>query len=252
MDWSNLLYLTMGANSAASSAASNAISASQNKKAQRRAYNYARQLQQHQYDLSIQGYKEAPTAQRAGLESAGYNPMLLSQGSSAGVSVAGGTPVGANANDSIDFSGDISNAVSAINSIRQTKATIDNLNANTKKANSESAGIDISNKYIDDKSKAEISNVQASTGKMNAEVDNMKAFQEFEAMRLQLKELGIMKGYESSIYSANKAYNASTYASNVNERNNIRTNNANEVNNIRSTKYKSWNALGFGHSGYYR
>lgn len=41
-----------------------------------RQYNYQRLLNQQQYDLTQQGYRESPTNQRLGLEAAGYNPIL--------------------------------------------------------------------------------------------------------------------------------------------------------------------------------
>lgn len=41
-----------------------------------RQYNYQRMLNQQQYDLTQQGYRESPTNQRIGLEAAGYNPIL--------------------------------------------------------------------------------------------------------------------------------------------------------------------------------
>lgn len=39
-------------------------------------YKYQKLLQQQQYDLTQQGYRESPSNQRLGLESAGYNPLL--------------------------------------------------------------------------------------------------------------------------------------------------------------------------------
>lgn len=44
--------------------------------AAKRQYNYQRLLNQQQYDLTQQGYRESPTNQRLGLEAAGYNPIL--------------------------------------------------------------------------------------------------------------------------------------------------------------------------------
>lgn len=39
-------------------------------------YGFARALQNHQYDLNLRGLKESPSAQRQGLERAGYNPIM--------------------------------------------------------------------------------------------------------------------------------------------------------------------------------
>lgn len=83
--------------------ASNAISYAQSKKAQKRAYEYARLLQQQQYDLTQQGYRESTKNIRFGLESAGYNPMLALNKAGSTANVAGGTPVSANAVSSPDL-----------------------------------------------------------------------------------------------------------------------------------------------------
>lgn len=45
-------------------------------KAAKRQYNYQKLLNQQQYDLTQQGYRESPLNQRLGLEAAGYNPIL--------------------------------------------------------------------------------------------------------------------------------------------------------------------------------
>lgn len=83
--------------------ASNAISYAQSKKAQKRAYEYARLLQQQQYDLTQQGYRESSKNIRTGLEAAGYNPMLALNKAGSSVNVAGGTPVAANATAAPDL-----------------------------------------------------------------------------------------------------------------------------------------------------
>lgn len=83
--------------------ASNAISYAQSKKAQKRAYEYARLLQQQQYDLTQQGYRESSKNIRIGLETAGYNPMLALNKAGSSVDVAGGTPVAANATAAPDL-----------------------------------------------------------------------------------------------------------------------------------------------------
>ena len=67
MVYEGLVMAMAAAGAAIAGIASNAISAGQSHRSQRRAYQYARRLQQQQYDLSIKGYKEAPTAQRTGL-----------------------------------------------------------------------------------------------------------------------------------------------------------------------------------------
>ena len=77
----------------------------------RKAFEYAKALQQQQYQLQQQGYREGPTNARQGLESAGYNPILaLTNGSNFAGSVAGGTPVGTNQPDIPDLGKSMANA----------------------------------------------------------------------------------------------------------------------------------------------
>lgn len=191
------------------SAASNSISYSQNKKSQARAFAYAKALQQQQYDLSMQGYREAPKNSRQGLEDAGYNPLLFGTSASAGANVAGGTPVGANATDAPDFSQGISNAFQ----LKETAATVENLEANSRKSQAEAIGQETNNKYIDDKSKAEIANIQADTNQKSAVIENMKARLKLDQY---LGELGIGSNYASSIYNADSNRAASKYSADKN------------------------------------
>ena len=54
--------------------ANNAISYAQSKKAQKRAYEYAKKLAQQQYNLTQQGYRDSSKNIRTGLENAGFLP----------------------------------------------------------------------------------------------------------------------------------------------------------------------------------
>ena len=181
----------------------NAISYSQSKKAQYRAFKYAKELQQHQYDLSLKGYRETPGAKREGLESAGYNPLLALDNINSGANVAGGTPVGANAADGPDLATNAATLQSIKNQTEQTDSTVENLDANTRNQNAEAAGKEIKNQYLDSREKAEIGATEASTSKMNAEVKNMEAFQRFKEQELELMNLGIISQYNSTMFGHN-------------------------------------------------
>lgn len=189
------------------------------KGSQSRAYNYARALQQQQYDLTQQGYRESPKNQRFGLESAGYNPMLALGNVGSSTAVAGGTPVNANATDTTGIRDAIMQKVTLQNQTKQTDATVENLDSSTHKNEAEAQGTLLHNKYIDDREKSEIANIQADTQQKSAVIENMKQRLELDRM------LGIM-GIDAQIYgsnvtssamrySADKSYNASTYSADV-------------------------------------
>lgn len=210
----------LGASSALGSVASSFISNATSAKAQKRSFQYAKQLQQHQYDLSQQGYRETPGNQRIGMESAGYNPMLALGNVGTSTAVAGGTPVSANATDTTGIREAIMQKVSLQNQTKQTDATVENLDSSTRKNEAEAQGTLLHNKYIDDREKSEIANIQADTQQKSAVIENMKQRLELDRM------LGIMNVnaqiYGSNAtssamrYSADKAYNASTYSADKN------------------------------------
>ena len=188
----------------------NAISYAQSRSAQRRAYNYARMLQQQQYDLTQQGYRESSRNIRQGLESAGFNPMLAVNGGNAvgSANVAGGTPV--SGNQPVD-PGLASNAMMVrqqANNDIQTQSNVQLNASNSSKATAEAIGQTMENEFIPDRRKAEISNIQAQTSHFNAMIDNMKA-------RLELdRELGFA-GLANNRDIANIYANASKYGADV-------------------------------------
>lgn len=207
-----------------SSIVSNAASA----RAQKRAYQYARQLQQQQYDLSQQGYRETPSNQRVGMESAGYNPMLALGNVGSSSAVAGGTPVNANATDTSGIKESIMQMSSMRNQTKQTDATVENLDSGTRKNDAEAQGTILHNKYIDDREKSEIANIQADTQQKSAVIENMKQRIELDRM------LGIL-GYNASIYGSNASSSAMRYGATLSSN---------------ATKYSADKSLegSFGHS----
>ena len=197
-----------------SSLFSNATSGKQ----QARAYNYARALQQQQYDLSQQGYRDGPTNQRTGFEKAGYNPMLALGNVGSSTAVSGGTPVSANATDTTGIRDAIMQKISLQNQTEQTQSTVENLDSATEKNHAETQGILKNNEYIDDRQKSEIANIQADTQQKSAVIENMKQRIELDRMLGVMNVNAQIYGHNASSsairYSADRSYNASTYASN--------------------------------------
>lgn len=54
-------------------------------------YGFSKALQENQYKLNLKGLRESPSAQRQGLESAGYNPILAVNSSGMANATASGT-----------------------------------------------------------------------------------------------------------------------------------------------------------------
>lgn len=188
----------------------NAISYAQSRSNQRRAYNYARLLQEHQYDLTQRGYREGSSNIRYGLEKAGFNPMLAVNGGNAVGSgnVAGGTPVSANQPDSVDLVNNAMMVRQQANNDLQTQSNVQLNASQSSKATAEAIGQSMENEFIPEKRKAEIANIQAQTSHFNAMIDNMKA-------RIQLdRELGYM-GFANARDIANIQANASKYGADV-------------------------------------
>lgn len=90
-------------------------------------YNYSKRLQENQYSLNIKGLKESPTAQRQGLEIAGYNPILA-------VNSSGMSNATAGAGASVSDNGLGSNYASISNARRLQKQEQSKLTADTKNA----------------------------------------------------------------------------------------------------------------------
>lgn len=192
------------------------ISNATSKGAQARAYNYARQLQQQQYDLSLRGYREAPIAQRKGMELAGFNPMLALGNVGNGVSVAGGTPVNGNATDVSGTQQAISQAVQLKNQTKQIEASSDEAYANADKAKAEKAILMQRLPFVSERERLENAKLSWESQKMESEIHYNNEFLNLLRSRQELDyQLGLMSN-ATQRYSADKAYNASTYATDVN------------------------------------
>lgn len=196
--------------------ANNAISYSQSKKSQRRAYDYARLLQQQQYDLSIRGYKEAPSAQRFGLETAGYNPMLALGNVGNGVSVAGGTPVNANSTDSANLAGNVAIMQGIKNQTEQTKASTDQLYAEADKAKAEKAEIVQRLPYVSEQAKANYMKTTMESAKLENDIHYQNEYLNYLSTSLSnAKEIEQIKA-EAQKYGANMSYKGTVYNADTN------------------------------------
>lgn len=88
-------------------------------------YEYQKKLQQQQYDLTQQGYRESPKNQRLGLESAGYNPILaVTNGVQYGNYSSGqSSAISDNAEQTNARSNRFNSAINAMSAIAGLKAT---------------------------------------------------------------------------------------------------------------------------------
>lgn len=213
--------------SAGSSLFSSLFSNATTGKQQRRAYEYARKLQQQQYDLSLQGFKEAPSAQREGLTTAGYNPMLALGNIGNGVSVSGGTPVNSNATDVSGMKEAISTAVQLSNQTKQTEADADAAYANADKAKAEKAAIVQRLPFIGKQAKAEYMKTTMEAAKLENDIHYQNEYLNYLKNALEvnqrLTEMGFSNARDiakinagATRYSADKAYNATTQSTSMN------------------------------------
>lgn len=103
-------------------------------------FEYQKLLNQQQYDLTQQGYRESPLNQRIGYESAGINPILaMSNGATFG-SYSGGSAGMPHGSSSAEIGNMITNAYKAFQLERnKTNAEILGINAGIKNTNADTA-----------------------------------------------------------------------------------------------------------------
>lgn len=224
---------------------------------------YQKELQEHagavNYKYAEKTSRNQPTWNRAGLESAGYNPMLAVQNATSGAN-SGWTSTG-QANP-VDLAGDVSTGIANAQSFQrlrnetaQTDSNIKLNEANSRNAIQDSISKEIHNKYLDSREQKELGQIGAQTDKLIRETSFLDQLADNMEAQRRLQEMGINLDYRARIYGANKGYAGTVYNANTNERMNKLTNEINEVNNLRTNKtnrkYKHWQGLGFGHTGYY-
>lgn len=95
-------------------------------------YQNQRKLNEQAYDLTQRGYKESPTAQRQGLEAAGYNPILaVNSGTSFGSYSSGSASMASTP----DFATGMSNISNAKVTKQKSLSEIKNIEAGTNATN---------------------------------------------------------------------------------------------------------------------
>lgn len=194
--------LASGLLGGASSAAGAMLSYQQQKKLA--AYNA-----KLNYQYAEKEARNKATWNRAGLESAGYNPMLAVQNSTSGANSSWTSAQSANAPD---IAGGISSGIANAQSFQRLKNETKTADTQAK-ANEATAENQASqalnnleeNKWISPKRKAEIANIQGNTMLQEAQIDNMQK-------RLELDRYINDSGLATTRRGQNLVYNASTYS----------------------------------------
>ena len=161
------------------------------------------------YEYAEKSARNQPIWNRAGLESAGYNPMLAVQNSTSGANSSWTSAQSANAPD---IAGGISSGIANAQSFQRLKNETIVADQTSKKLESEGENLNADtankleeNKYIGEKRKKEIANIQADTLEKEAQIDNMNK-------RLELDRYINDSGLATTRRGQNLVYNASTYS----------------------------------------
>lgn len=185
------------------------------------------------YKYAEKSARNTPTWNRAGLENAGYNPMLAVQNATSGANSSWTSPQSVN-------NADISGGVSAGLANARDQQRVDNEtataestqhlnNASAVKATSEAITNAIKLPWIDKREKAEIENTVKGTAKMQSEIDNIEKTTEYIEKNYQLQEYladlerrGQDLSFKSSLYGvdalrygADRHYAGSVYNANT-------------------------------------
>lgn len=207
-------------------------------------YKYNSKLQKEaaalNYKYSKKSALNSPTWTRAGLEDAGYNPMLAVQNGTAG---ANSNWTSNSSVSAPDYSGlgvaDAINNASRMQEVKnqtaQTESQIDLNDATAEEARAKASNYRAENPYISEQAEANIRQTDAQTTKLNADTELNHATIENMESRLELdRVLGFAgldvarRGQDMSLagvkYSSDNYLYGSIYNADSNERNNIRTN----------------------------
>lgn len=145
------------------------------------------------YEYAEKEARNKPTWNRAGLETAGYNPMLAVQNATSGANASWTSAQSANAPD---ISGGITQGVANAQSFQrlknETKTADTQAKANEATAENQSSQAMNNleeNKYIGDKRKAEIANLQGDTMLKEAQIDNMEKQIELGHMGINVQQV---------------------------------------------------------------
>lgn len=177
------------------------------------SYSMQKKLAEHNakvnYQYAEKSARNSPTWNRAGLESAGYNPMLAVQNSTSGANSSWTSAQSANAPD---ISGGITDGIANAQSFQRLKNETDQVEsvtdanyANADKAKAEKAEITARLPYVSQRQKAEIANLEADAQLAEAQKHNLKE-------RLELDRYINDSGLATTRRGQNLQYNATTYS----------------------------------------
>lgn len=201
----------VGAGIALGSLASGALSAFSNVSGTGLGFRYQKALAEHNaklnYNYAEKSARNQPTWNRAGLESAGYNPMLAVQNATSGANSSWTSAQSVNAPDIAGgLSSGIANAQSfqrLKNETDQTESITDSNYANADKAKAEKAEITARLPFVPQRQKAEIAKLEADAQLAEAQKHNLKE-------RLDLDRYINDSGLAVTSRGQNLQYNAST------------------------------------------
>lgn len=160
---------------------------------------YQKELQEHagavNYKYAEKTARNQPTWNRAGLESAGYNPMLAVQNATSGAN-AGWTSAGT-ANP-VDLAGDYASGISNATNIQHMKnetntalAQQDQAYATADELKSRNAINVAKLPYVSSREKAEIANTEAQSAKLENDIHYQNEMIDYYKNSLKLQEMGL-------------------------------------------------------------
>ena len=163
-------------------------------------FNYNKQLQANQarlnYEYAEKSAKNSPSWNRAGLESAGYNPMLAVQNATSGANASWTSGA---SNSQTDYASAISQGIANAQSLQrlrnetsQAESQTDKNYAEADEAKARKAQLEIENSQLPERIKKEIAKTSAETSLIETQSHQID-----ELLRLREKELSI-QGYNAT------------------------------------------------------
>lgn len=193
---------------------------------------YARQLDymyrsaQTNYNFQQKSLRESPSAQREGLETAGYNPMLAVQNATGGANANFANSTGVNMDEIAGITTANATSAQAFNSMenldKQTESNVKLQESSTFKNRMEALSQQIKNQFLSSRERAEINKTNAESTKLqsdtalnSATIENLKSRLELDRALgfagLDVQRRGQNLSYNATTYSADKSYEASKY-----------------------------------------
>lgn len=183
------------------------------------SFSQQKKLQENQakinYQYAEKSARNSPSWNRAGLESAGYNPMLAVQNATSGANSSWTSGGQASTSDFVGgIESGVNNVMSYINAKNQTAQTESQVQTNEATAENqraEAANKRAENPFIPKREAANLGKIGAETSKIDAETDHYRAMIDNMKQRLELeRELGFMGLDVQREGNRIGAYNATT------------------------------------------